>query len=230
MNEIIRFITIAALPLIFAITLHEAAHGYIAYLLGDKTAYMLGRVTLNPAKHIDPIGTIVVPGFMLIMSTMVFGGGMIFGWAKPVPVTWQNLRRPRLDMALVALAGPAANLIMMFLWALVAKVSHNLIIKDSNTAGIYYTFLVFLFAAGSYGIVINALLMLLNLLPIPPLDGSRVVSSIIPPKWDYYYSRLEQYGLWILLALVFLGVLSSIILPPMRFLIVWVHNIFNIPL
>ena len=223
MDTAIQTILIAILPLIFAITLHEAAHGYAAKLLGDKTAYMLGRVSLNPVRHIDPVGTIIVP------VVMMFFTNFIFGWAKPVPVTWQNLRNPRRDMAIVAIAGPAANFVMIFLWAIVAKIciillSHHIKPGLGNTAAVFF------YAAANYGILINALLMLLNLLPIPPLDGARIVSSIIPPKWDYYYSQLENYGLWILLALLYFGIISAIIVPPMTAINSWVHQLFNIPL
>jgi Zn-dependent protease len=222
-NNIIQTLAVMILPLLFAITLHEAAHGYVAYLLGDKTAYMLGRVSLNPAKHIDPVGTIAVPALMFFL------GGFIFGWAKPVPVTWQNLRRPKLDMALVAIAGPAANLLMAFLWVIIVKISYVLL--DGNIKpGIWGTTLQFLYLAGNYGITINLLLMILNLLPIPPLDGSRIVTCIIPPKWDYYYSRLEGYGLWILLALLFLGLLHKIILPPVYIINNLLHTWFGLPL
>ena len=219
----LQTLTVMVLPLLFAITLHEAAHGYIAYLLGDKTAYMMRRVTLNPARHIDPIGTIAVPAVMFFFS------GFIFGWAKPVPVTKQNLKSPRRDMALVALAGPAANLLMAFLWAIIAKLCY-MGLGGSIKPGMWKTTLEFFYFAGNYGILINLLLMILNLLPIPPLDGSRIVSTIIPPKWDYYYSRLEIYGLWILLALLFLGVVHQIIMPPIFAINNWIHSLFNLPL
>jgi Zn-dependent protease len=222
-HNTIQTLTIIILPLLFAITLHEAAHGYIAYLLGDKTAYMLGRVSLNPIKHIDPVGTIAVPVLMFFLS------GFMFGWAKPVPVTWQNLRRPKLDMALVAIAGPAANLLMVFLWAIIAKICYALL-GGNIKPGIWSTALQFFYLAGNYGMLINLLLMILNLLPIPPLDGSRIIASIIPPKWDYYYSRIEDYGLWILIALLFLGLLHKIILPPVYVLNSLLHTWFGIPL
>ena len=154
------------IPLLFAITVHETAHGWIASKCGDPTAKLLGRLTLNPLKHIDPIGTIIVPAILFSL------GGFIFGWAKPVPITWQNLKNPRRDMALVAAAGPLANLMMAFLWAGIAKIAMGF----DNDPVIYMA---------QIGISINLVLMLLNLLPIPPLDGSRVVASFLSPTIRY---------------------------------------------
>lgn len=220
-NAIMQVIAVAALPLIFAITLHEAAHGWVASKLGDKTALMMGRVSLNPARHIDPIGTIALPLIMLML------GGIVFGWAKPVPVTWQNLKHPRRDMALVAIAGPFANLIMAFIWALIAKLG-TLMLAAEATNHLMTLVGTFFNVAGNFGIMINLVLMILNLLPVPPLDGSRIISAIIPLRWTYYYDKLEPYGLWILLALLIFGVLASIILPPVRFLAEWIRNIFGL--
>jgi Zn-dependent protease len=162
----VQFAAIAILPLLFGITLHEVAHGWVAKFLGDKTALMMGRLTLNPLKHIDPLGTIIVPGLMML------AGGAIFGWAKPVPVTWQNLRNPKRDMALVALAGPMANLGMAFLWALIARLG-ILLSPVSSWASVPMILM------GKVGIVLNLVLMILNLLPLPPLDGGKVLLGVL---------------------------------------------------
>ncbi|WP_298139895.1 site-2 protease family protein [Acidiferrobacter sp.] len=196
--------SIWALPVLFAITLHEVAHGWVAKQLGDPTAQRLGRLSLNPIKHIDPVGTILIPGILILLQT-----GFIFGWAKPVPITWSNLRNPRRDMALVALAGPGANLLMAILWALIAR------------SAPYWpsTWLARpLFYMGMAGITINIVLMVLNLLPLPPLDGSRVVAGLLPGRLAWGYSRIEPYGLWILLILVATGGLEWILGPPVMIL------------
>ncbi|MEX2352939.1 MAG: site-2 protease family protein [Gammaproteobacteria bacterium] len=197
---LIQKIIIYAVPIIFAITVHEVAHGWVASKLGDQTARLMGRLTLNPVKHIDPIGTIVVPVVMLIFTPFVLG------WAKPVPVDWRNLRRPRQDMAWVALAGPGANLIMLLLWAMLAKM-----ILVSGFANQGYA--VPIMAMALAGIFINIILMVLNLIPIPPLDGSRVLSSLLPPRTAIQYNRLEPYGIIIILILLVTGVLGKYFLP-----------------
>lgn len=203
MNELsfMQLIAIWALPVIFAITLHEAAHGWAAEQLGDKTARMLGRVSLNPIKHIDPIGTLLVPAGLLFL------GGFIFGWAKAVPITQRNFKRPERDMAIVAIAGPAANLLMAILWALVLKLGIMLVSGYPELG----QFLIF---SGIAGLSINLILMLLNLLPIPPLDGSRIVSAMLPKPMAWQYNRLEPFGLFILLGLVVLGVVSWLLSGP----------------
>jgi Zn-dependent protease len=188
-NLIIK-ICINAIPLILAITLHEAAHGYVARMFGDNTAYMLGRVTLNPAKHIDPIGTIAFP--LLSMAL----GGVFFGWAKPVPVNFNNLRRPKQDMLWVAAAGPASNAIQALAWALVAK-GLDLSGWTSGAAQ-------FWFAVALAGIGWNVVIAIFNMFPILPLDGGRIVTSLLPNKMAYSYSRLEPYGLPILIGLIVL--------------------------
>lgn len=207
MSELTLMQTLAiwALPVIFAITLHEAAHGWMAEKLGDKTARMLGRVTLNPLKHIDPLGTILVPGLLL------FFGGFIFGWAKAVPVTMRNLKRPKTDMAWVAIAGPAANLIMAVFWALILKLGYMLL---SSQPGIGQ----FLVYSGLAGVSINIILMVLNLLPIPPLDGSRILSAFLPDNLAWQYNRLEPFGFFILLGLLFFGFLGPILAGPYQFI------------
>ena len=205
--NLVQQISVAALPLLFAITLHEVAHGWAAKQLGDKTAMMMGRLTLNPLKHVDPVGTVLVPG-LLILSGFIFGSGLgfIFGWAKPVPVNWDQLRHPRRDMALVAVAGPLANFIMAILWALVAKLA---IVLQSPFASEPLLFM------GGIGISINLILMVLNLLPIPPLDGSRVVSSVLPGPLAWKYSRIEPYGFLILMGLLVMGILGPLLSYPL---------------
>lgn len=192
------------MPVIFAITVHEVSHGWVANRLGDPTARMLGRLTLNPVKHIDPLGSILVPGILLL------AGGFIFGWAKPVPITTQNLRNPRRDMVIVALAGPVSNLVMALLWALLAR---GIILLENNlplAAPLTYMCLA--------GIAINLALAVLNLLPIPPLDGGRVLSNLLPPRMSAKLDRIEPYGIFILLGLVITGILGYILWPPYAFL------------
>jgi Zn-dependent protease len=201
----VQFAAIAILPLLFGITLHEVAHGWIAKYLGDKTALMMGRITLNPLKHIDPLGTILVPGLMML------AGGVIFGWAKPVPVTWQNLKNPKRDMALVALAGPTANLAMAFLWALVARAGVTMA-PTSQWASIPMIYM------GFIGIKLNLVLMILNLLPLPPLDGGRIMTSLLPGPLAYRFSRIEPYGFFILIALLVSGILWKVVAPPVAVL------------
>ena len=220
--HIIQLIAIIILPLLFGITLHEAAHGWVASKLGDKTALMMGRVTLNPIKHIDPFGTVILPIVMLVLSKFTFA----FGWAKPVPVDWRNLNHPRRDMALVAIAGPAANLLMGLFWAAIAKLSvvlgagaENSIV--SATASFFYN-------AGLFGISINMILMILNLIPIPPLDGSRIVSSLLPPAAERVYSKIEPYGIWILLALIVFGFLGKVLYPPVIHLTSFIRSLFGV--
>jgi len=204
MNEIIQTLSLYALPVIFAITLHEAAHGYVARLFGDPTATQLGRVTLNPIKHIDPIGTIAVPIGILLMSKLVGGPFMLFGWAKPVPVDFGRLRRPKRDMLWVALAGPAANLFMAILWGISLRV-----LFESGDRGSFW------FQMAQVGIQINLTLMALNLLPILPLDGGRVLFSVLPHQLAWQYGRIEPFGLFIVIALLATGVLSTLIAPMM---------------
>lgn len=218
-SSILAKLSIMALPLIFGITLHEAAHGWVASKFGDKTALLLGRVTLNPIKHIDLIGTIILPVAMLILTHFTF----MFGWAKPVPVTWSNLRNPRRDMALVALAGPGANLLMALLWAGIAKMA-LMLHGPGLTAPAAVSFFI---QAGIYGIMINCVLLVLNLIPIPPLDGSRVISAILPPDLSRKYSLIEPYGIWIILGVIYL-LGTYILLPPVRALIALIAGWFGL--
>lgn len=214
--NLIQKISIWVIPVIFAITLHEAAHGFIAKYLGDKTAWMLGRVTLNPLKHIDPVGTILVPLTILLLSKVLGGGFILFGWAKPVPVNFDALRNPRRDMMWVAAAGPGANLVMAIFWALVIKLGIAL-------GGGYTQPMVLM---GAAGIFINAVLMALNLLPLPPLDGGRIAVSLMPPRYAYRYAQVEPYGFYILIALMFIGWLG-LILSPLLILVIFITGIFS---
>lgn len=202
MNEIIQTLAIYAIPVIFAITLHEAAHGYVARLFGDPTAQQAGRVTLNPIKHIDPVGTILVPVVILLTSKLLGGGGLLFGWAKPVPVDFGRLRHPKRDMLWVALAGPASNLVMAILWALALRLSLEAGVQEA-----------FWFEAGRAGVMVNLVLMALNLLPILPLDGGRVLFSLLPHRLAWQYSRIEPYGLMIVLLLLVTDVLWVLMEP-----------------
>ncbi len=201
-------IFIWTIPVLFAVTLHEVGHGWVAYKLGDSTAKDMGRLTVNPLKHIDPMGTIAVPLITFFIS------GFIFGWAKPVPVNWNQLRNTKRDIALVALAGPAANLLMILFWLFIAK----LCITSAEQG--YLIANLFTLMAWA-GIVINSLLMILNLFPLPPLDGSRVVFSLLPTKIAYQYSKLEPYGMIILVILLVSGILFKIIGP----IISWVEQL-----
>jgi len=194
---LVQRIAVWALPVLFAITVHEVAHGWIARKLGDNTAFMLGRLTLNPLKHIDPVGTLLIPGILLLLP-----GGFIFGYAKPVPINWKNLRNPKRDMALVAVAGPAANLLMAIAWALLLRLGVSL---GGTGAALVYM--------GVAGITINAILMVLNLLPLPPLDGGRVMTGLLPGPLAYKFSRIEPYGFFILIGLLVTGVLGYILWP-----------------
>ena len=223
-QNMLPLLAVAILPLLFAITLHEAAHGWIASKLGDKTALMLGRVSLNPARHIDPLGTIVIPVLMIILKT-----GFIFGWAKPVPITWQNLKNPRRDMALVAMAGPAANLLMAFLWGGIARISLWSLAGWNHLGWVRIT-AEFLYNAGVFGILINAIILLLNLIPIPPLDGSRVVSALLPRRMAAHYEMLEPYGIWILLGLLYFGYVQAILFPPVIWLDTTIKTLMHLPI
>jgi Zn-dependent protease len=193
-NQILQTISVFAIPAIFAITLHEAAHAYAARHFGDSTAYMLGRMTLNPVKHIDPIWTILVPIVTIILSPFMFGA------AKPVPVNFNALRNPKRDMIWVAAAGPLANLFMMILWAVIGKVL--LTMAPSGP-------LVFLLKVAEAGIFVNALLMVFNLFPLLPLDGGRIIAGLLPNRLSYQWSRIEPYGMFILIGLILTGLFQK---------------------
>ncbi len=212
----LQLLSVWALPVLFAITLHEVAHGWTARHFGDMTAAQLGRLSLNPIKHIDPIGTVLVPAVLLFL------GGFVFGWAKPVPVNMFHLHNPKRDMAVVAAAGPAANLVMALGWALIAKLGVSMY-------GTLDWVAVPLILMGQAGIAINLVLMLLNLLPLPPLDGGRVVAGVLPDNLSYQYGRIEPLGLFILLGLLALGVLGKILNPPYTALSDLIVRVFDLP-
>jgi len=221
MEDLIQTIAIYALPVIFAITLHEAAHGYVARYFGDKTAFMLGRISLNPLRHIDLVGTIVVPLLILVTSKLFGSAGILFGWAKPVPVNFHALRHPKRDMLWVAAAGPAANLVMALGWALVLKAAMMLPKGDFSLP---------LSLMAEAGITINIVLMVLNLLPILPLDGGRIAVSLLPDRLALGYARLEPFGFPILLALIFIPphVLGALMMPMVRASIGLIGAVFRL--
>lgn len=198
LEQLIQTISLAAIPVLFAITLHEAAHGYVARHFGDMTAYQQGRISLNPMRHIDPVGTVLFPLLTLWL------GGILFGWAKPVPVNFAALRRPKQDMLWVAIAGPASNLFMALGWAFFYKMAFFF-------PGSYFAEP--LLGMAEWGIRINVILMVLNLLPLPPLDGGRVAVSLLPHRQAYQLSRIEPYGMFILIFMVVSGLLGFILLP-----------------
>jgi Zn-dependent protease len=215
-----ELIAVYALPVILAITLHEAAHGYVAMRFGDLTAYAAGRVTLNPVRHIDPIGTVLLPLILLAIGKLTGGGGVLFGWAKPVPVNFGNLRRPKRDMLWVAMAGPGSNFVMALLWAIVLKV--NLVFPQTQYA-------VPLALMGAAGIYINVIFMVLNLLPLPPLDGGRMLVSVLPHDYARRVAQLERWGFPILLLLLFTGVLGAVLWPFIHVTITGIAYAFDVP-
>ena len=205
-THLVQAVALYALPVLFAITLHEAAHGYVARHFGDMTAHAQGRISLNPIRHIDLVGTIVVPLAILVSSIAAGTGGFLFGWAKPVPVNYSALRKPRQHMAWVAAAGPAANLAMALFWALVLKVA--MVLPEGSLS-------MPLALMARAGIVVNLLFMFLNLLPILPLDGGRILASLLPNRAAWQFSRLEPWGLFVLIILILppLNVLGKILNP-----------------
>ncbi len=219
MDNIIQGIAIYALPVIFAITMHEAAHGYIAKHFGDFTAFNEGRISLNPIRHIDLVGTILVPLTLFVLSKLTMGAGFLFGWAKPVPVNFSNLRQPKRDMLWVAAAGPGANLLMAIFWALMIKLA--ILMPQSSFAKP-------LALMGIAGIEINVVLMVLNLLPLPPLDGGRMAVSLLPHRLAYQFSRIEPYGFMILLVLLFSGVLGAVIGPMITWTKIAIVSLFGL--
>jgi len=218
-NQLVQTLAIYALPVLLAITLHEVAHGYVARHFGDMTAYAEGRVSLNPVRHIDLVGTIIVPLLILVLSKLAGGAGLLFGWAKPVPVNYSALRRPRQHMMWVAAAGPGANLAMALAWAAVFKSADLL-------PATYFTQPALLMARA--GIEVNVILMLLNLLPILPLDGGRIVASLLPSRVALRYARLEPWGFPILLLLLFTSALGVILSPMISFSYRLIGSVFHI--
>jgi Zn-dependent protease len=207
---LIQKIAVYAIPVIFAITVHEAAHGYAARFFGDMTADRAGRISLNPLKHIDPLGTILLPALTLMI------GGILFGWAKPVPVDFSRLRHPKRDMMWVAAAGPASNLVMALFWAFVIQFS-------VNAPGDFSTPMALM---GQAGVMINVVLMVLNLLPLPPLDGGRIAVSLLPNHLAFKFAQIERYGFVILIILLMTGILSAIMQPLIRAVINLIVFIF----
>ena len=200
LESLIQTLAISALPVIFAITLHEAAHGYAARHFGDPTAWQMGRISLNPIRHIDLVGTIIIPIAILLFS----GGTFLFGYAKPVPVDFSRLRNPKKDMFWVAAAGPGANLFMALCWAFVLKLAWLLPSSE---------FTLPLSEMGKVGIIVNCVLMVLNLLPLPPLDGGRIAVSLLPHNLAWKFAQLERWGFPILLLLLFTGILGAVMNP-----------------
>ena len=214
-NALIQTIAIAALPVVFAITLHEAAHGYAARHFGDPTAWQAGRISLNPLRHIDPVGTVLIPLLILLFSA----GSFLFGYAKPVPVNFSRLRNPKRDMFWVALAGPAANLFMALVWAALLKLAWEMPVND---------FTVPLSEMSKLGVIINCVLMVLNLLPLPPLDGGRIAVSLLPYPLASKFAQLERWGFPILLLLLFTGILGLVMSPLVQMLAGLIETLFGL--
>ena len=212
----IQKIAVFALPVLFAITLHEVAHGWVASWCGDQTARLSGRLSFNPIRHIDLVGTIIVPLLMLVTS------GFIFGWAKPVPVDARNMRQPRRDMGLVAMAGPLANFLMAFLWGGVGALAVYLQNNGHGFIGVPLYFM------GAAGMLINLALGILNLLPLPPLDGGRLVTCLLPPRIAYQFSKIEPYSFFILIFLLVTNLLSRFLGPIIGASFAWLSGLFGI--
>ncbi|MCD6675489.1 MAG: site-2 protease family protein [Burkholderiaceae bacterium] len=196
-----QLVAVYVIPVILAITLHEAAHAFVAAQLGDRTAQQLGRMTINPLRHIDPVGTLLVPALILLASKAM-GGVLLFGWAKPVPIIQSNLRSPRRDMGIVAAAGPGANIAMALGWGVLLKL---LLIGGFDSE--------FLYRMALAGVLVNLALAVLNLVPLPPLDGGRIVASLLPESLSNAYSRIEPWGIFVLLALLATGALGGALMP-----------------
>ncbi len=215
-SALIQTVAVAAIPVLLAITLHEAAHGYVARHFGDATAWMAGRITLNPLKHIDPVGTLVVPLTILALST----GGILFGWAKPVPVNFGNLKNPKRDMLWVAAAGPASNFVMALGWAALMKLAWVMPLNYFSLP---------LARMSEIGVMINISLMVLNLFPLPPLDGGRIAVSLLPHGLAWKFAQIERFGFPILLVLLFTGILGAVLSPFMALTTVVIATIFQLP-
>jgi len=209
-NQLVQTIAIYALPVLFAITLHEAAHGYVARHFGDMTAFSERRVSLNPMRHVDLVGTVLVPLVILLVS----GGRFLFGWAKPVPVNYSALRKPKQHMAWVAAAGPAANLVMAIGWALLLKL--GMVLPETGYTEPFVRM-------SEAGVRVNLIFMFLNLLPILPLDGGRILACLLPNRMSWHYSRLEPLGLPVLLVLVVTNVLDALLGPLLVFSETLIH-------
>ena len=207
MDVSLQTIALGVLPVVFAITLHEAAHGYVARAFGDRTAEMHGRITLNPLRHIDPVGTILVPGALILAAAKLGGPHFVFGWAKPVPVNFGNLRDPKRDMLWVAAAGPAVNFAMALAWAVLFRFAMPGGMFDSSS----------IVAMARIGVSVNLVLMALNLLPIPPLDGGRIAVSLLPMPAAHAFAKLEPFGLFLIVGLLAFGVLDNVMGPLLRF-------------
>ncbi|MDH5613070.1 MAG: site-2 protease family protein [Gammaproteobacteria bacterium] len=213
-SEIIYDIAVWAIPVLFAITLHEAAHGWMANKLGDPTARALGRISLNPIRHIDPIGTVVLPLALMMLS------GFIIGWAKPVPVDMRYFKQPLLDMAVVALAGPASNFLMACGWGLLGAIGQAMYSPGSELA-------IYIVEVGDAGITINLILMVLNLLPIPPLDGGRIVAGVMSPQLAVPFMKIEPYGMFVVIFLLVTGILGKILWPMVQFFAALIKMVFH---
>ncbi len=214
---LIQKIVVWVIPVLLAITLHEAAHAWVANRCGDHTAKMLGRLSINPLRHVALVGTIIVPLVVAILSQFQF----IFGWAKPVPVDWSKLHNPRRDMGFVAIAGPLSNFIMALLWAGLFKIATLLHPETSRP-------ILFLLLTAQAGVIVNLVVAFVNMLPIPPLDGSRIIASLLPLRQAIFYLKIERYGLFILIALLFTGLLSNLLGPALSWAIAMINILFNL--